>query len=47
VLSSDAHDARELDRVQHAALNAEKACIPPERVANTWEPARLAAWAEP
>jgi DNA polymerase (family 10) len=46
VLTSDAHHARELDRVQYAALNAEKAWLPPERVANTWQPERLAAWAE-
>jgi DNA polymerase (family 10) len=46
VLTSDAHHARELERVQYAALNAEKAWIPPERIANTWQPERLAAWAE-
>jgi DNA polymerase (family 10) len=45
VLTSDAHHARELERVQYAALNAEKAWIRPERVANTWDPERLAAWA--
>jgi DNA polymerase (family 10) len=45
VLTSDAHHARELDRVRYAALNAERAWIPPERVANTWDPERLAAWA--
>ena len=45
VLTSDAHHARELDRVRYAALNAERAWIPPERVANTWDPDRLAAWA--
>ena len=46
VLTSDAHHANELDRVQYAALNAERAWIPPERVANTWPAERLAAWAE-
>jgi DNA polymerase (family 10) len=46
VLTSDAHHARELDRVQYAALNAEKAWLPPELVVNTWEPERLAVWAE-
>jgi DNA polymerase (family 10) len=45
VLTSDAHDARELERVQFAARNAERAWIPPERVANTWPAERLAAWA--
>ena len=45
VLSSDAHHARELARVQYAALNAEKAWVARERVANTWDAERLAAWA--
>jgi DNA polymerase (family 10) len=45
VLTSDAHHARELERVSYAALNAEKAWIPPEQVVNTWSPERLAAWA--
>jgi DNA polymerase (family 10) len=45
VLTSDAHHARELDRVRYAALNAERAWVPPERVANTWPAERLAAWA--
>ena len=47
VLTSDAHHARELERVRYAALNAERAWIPPERVANTWPAERLAAWARP
>jgi hypothetical protein len=38
--------ARELERVRHSALNAERAWIPRERVANTWPAERLAAWAE-
>jgi DNA polymerase (family 10) len=46
VLCSDAHDARELERVRYAALNAERAWIAPERIANTWPAERLAAWAE-
>ena len=46
VLTSDAHHARELDRVGHAAQNAERAWIPAERVVNTWPAERLAAWAE-
>jgi DNA polymerase (family 10) len=45
VLSSDAHRAGELERVRFAAQNAERAWIEPERVANAWEPERLAAWA--
>jgi DNA polymerase (family X) len=44
VLTSDAHHARELDRVRYAALNAERAWVPPERVANAWPAERLAAW---
>ena len=45
VLTSDAHEAAELDRVRFAALNAERAWIGPDRVANTWSPDRLRAWA--
>jgi DNA polymerase (family 10) len=45
VLTSDAHQASELERVRFAALNAERAWIPPERVANAWPAERLAAWA--
>jgi DNA polymerase (family 10) len=45
VLTSDAHHARELSRVRYAACNAERAWIPPERVANTWPAEQLAAWA--
>ena len=45
VLSSDAHQADELGRVRFAALNAERAWVPPDRVANTWSPDRLLAWA--
>jgi DNA polymerase (family 10) len=45
VLTSDAHQASELDRVRFAALNAERAWIPPEHVANAWPAERLAAWA--
>ncbi len=44
VLTSDAHHARELDRVRFAARNAERAWTPPERVANAWPAQRLAAW---
>jgi DNA polymerase (family X) len=45
VLTSDAHEATELDRVRYAAMNAERAWIPPERVANAWSPERLLTWA--
>ncbi|MBI2390909.1 MAG: DNA polymerase/3'-5' exonuclease PolX [Deltaproteobacteria bacterium] len=45
VLTSDAHHATELDRVRFAALNAERAGVDPERVANTWDADRLLAWA--
>jgi DNA polymerase (family 10) len=45
VLTSDAHHARELERVEFAARNAERAWTPPDRVANTWPADRLAAWA--
>jgi DNA polymerase (family X) len=44
VLTSDAHHARELDRVAFAARNAERAWIEPDRVANAGAPERLAAW---
>jgi DNA polymerase (family 10) len=45
VLSSDAHHARELERVEHAARCAERAATPPERVVNTWSAEQLSAWA--
>jgi DNA polymerase (family 10) len=45
VLTSDAHHARELDRVRFAANNALRAWVPPERIANAWPAERLAAWA--
>ena len=45
VLTSDAHHARELDRVDFAARNAERAWVPPERIVNAWPGERLAAWA--
>ena len=44
VLTSDAHHARELERVRFAATNALRAWTPPERVANAWPAERLAAW---
>lgn len=44
VLSSDAHHADELGRVEFAARNAERAGIDPEQVANTWSAERLLSW---
>jgi DNA polymerase (family 10) len=44
VLTSDAHHARELDRIRFAALNAERASIDPDRVVNTWPKERLLSW---
>jgi DNA polymerase (family 10) len=46
VLTSDAHRASELERVRYAALNAERAWVDPERIANAWDAERLIAWAE-
>jgi DNA polymerase (family X) len=45
VLTSDAHHARELDRVRFAVLNAERAWVEPDRIANAWSAERLVAWA--
>ncbi len=44
VLTSDAHQTSELERVRYAAWNAERAWIEPERVANAWDGDRLIAW---
>jgi DNA polymerase (family 10) len=44
LLTSDAHRAEELERVRYAALNAERAWVDPERIANTWSPERLISW---
>jgi DNA polymerase (family 10) len=46
VLTSDAHQAAELDRVGFATRQAERAWIEPERVANAWPAARLLAWTQ-
>jgi DNA polymerase (family 10) len=46
LLTSDAHEAAELERVRYATLNAERAWLDPARVANAWEPERLLAWLE-
>lgn len=45
VLTSDAHHHDELSRVRFAKLNAERAWLRTEQVANTWDRERLAAWA--
>jgi DNA polymerase (family 10) len=45
VLTSDAHQASELERVRYAALNAERAWLPKERIANTWSEQKLRSWA--
>lgn len=45
VLTSDAHHARELDRVENAARHVERAWIEPAQVANAWPAERLVAWA--
>jgi DNA polymerase (family 10) len=45
VLTSDAHRAEELDRVRYAALNAERAWLTPDRVANTWPAEKLVSFA--
>jgi len=44
VLTSDAHHESELDRVRFAALNAERAWIDPDQVANVRTAAELRAW---
>jgi DNA polymerase (family 10) len=47
VLTSDAHHADELDRVRYAALNAERAWVEPDRIANARGPEALLSWASP
>jgi DNA polymerase (family 10) len=44
LLTSDAHHANELERVNYARSNAERAWLDPERVANAWEGERLVEW---
>jgi DNA polymerase (family 10) len=44
VLTSDAHHADELGRIEYAARNAERAWIDPERIANAWPADRLMDW---
>jgi DNA polymerase (family 10) len=45
VLTSDAHQANELERVEYARLNAERAWVPPERVINVGDADALRRWA--
>ena len=45
VLTSDAHHASEIGRLEFARRNAEKAGLDPARIANVWPRERLAAWA--
>jgi DNA polymerase (family 10) len=44
LLDSDAHQAAELERVRYAKLNAERAGVDPEKVANAWPADRLVDW---
>jgi DNA polymerase (family 10) len=44
LLTSDAHHAGELERVDYATLNAERAWLDRERVANAWGADRLLSW---
>jgi DNA polymerase (family X) len=44
LLDSDAHHADELGRAGYAKLNAERAGVDPERVANAWPVERLRDW---
>lgn len=44
LVTSDAHEARELERVHYAARNAERAWVPAERVVNAGPGERLLAW---
>jgi DNA polymerase (family X) len=45
VLTSDAHRASEIGRLDYACLNAQKAGLDPARIANLWPRERLVAWA--
>jgi len=45
VLTSDAHKADELDRIEYAALHAAKAWLPLDQIVNTLPPSELLAWA--
>jgi DNA polymerase (family 10) len=45
VLTSDAHHENELDRIEYAAKNAERAWVNPAQVINATTPEALRAWA--
>lgn len=44
VLTSDAHQESELDRIGYAALNAQRAGVDPAQIINTWPASRLLDW---
>jgi DNA polymerase (family 10) len=44
LVTSDAHQAAELERVRFATLNAERAWLDPDRIANAWSAERLLAF---
>lgn len=46
VVTSDAHEVAELDRVQYAALQAQRAWVTPESIINASTPERLVAWTQ-
>lgn len=46
VLTSDAHRSDELTNIEFAVLNAERAGVDPERIANAWPEERLLAWTQ-
>jgi DNA polymerase (family 10) len=46
VVTSDAHEVPELDHVNYAVLQAQRAWVPPESVINTGSAERLIAWTE-
>jgi DNA polymerase (family 10) len=46
VLTSDAHEVGELNRVDYAALQAERAWVVPETIINVGSPERLVAWTQ-
>lgn len=44
VLTSDAHEVSELDRMQWAVPHALRGWLDPEKIANCWAPERFLAW---
>jgi DNA polymerase (family X) len=46
VLTSDAHQTSELERVRYAAQNAERAWLEPERIINAGSPEKLLEWTQ-